>query len=82
LYTKQKRKIDNGLATMEKDLGSDLFCHGNKFTLADISCGVALGYLDHALPKFDWRKTHPSLSQLGERLAKRGTFKNTKHVQT
>ena len=80
LYTKQKKKIDNGLATMEKDLGSGLFCHGNGYTLADIACGVALGYLDHALPQFDWRKMHPSLSQLSERLAKRETFNNTKHA--
>ena len=54
LYTKQKKKIDDGLTTMEKDLGSQLFCHGKNFTLADIACGVALGYLDHALPQFNW----------------------------
>ena len=80
LYIKQKKKIDHGLATMEKDLGADLFCHGNNFTLADIACGVALGYLDHALPEFDWRKIHPSLSRLSERLAERKTFNNTKHA--
>ena len=80
LYKKQKKKIDNGLATMEKDLGSRLFCYGNNFTLADISCGVALGYLDHALPQFDWRKTHPNLSQLAERMSERETFNNTKHA--
>ena len=80
LYTKQKKKIDHGLATMEKDLGTRIFCHGNNFTLADIACGVALGYLDHALPQFDWRKMHPSLSQLSKRLAERETFNDTKHV--
>ena len=82
LYTKQKKKIDAGLATMEKDLGSRQFCYGTSFTLADVACGVALGYLDQALPKFDWRKTHPSLCQLAERLAVRGTFNKTKHVPT
>ena len=80
LYTKQKKKIDNGLATMEKDLGSRQFCHGNSFTLADIACGVALGYIDHALPQFNWRKTHPNLSKLADRLAERATFNNTNHV--
>jgi glutathione S-transferase len=29
---------------MEKDLGSRQFCYGNTFTLADIACGMALGY--------------------------------------
>ncbi|MDA0830801.1 MAG: glutathione S-transferase N-terminal domain-containing protein [Proteobacteria bacterium] len=80
LYTKQKKKIDAGLATMEKDLGSRQFCHGTRFTLADIACGVALGYLDQAMPKFDWRKTHPGLGQLAERLAAREAFIKTKYV--
>ena len=80
LYTKQKKKIDDGLTTMEKDLGSQLFCHGKNFTLADIACGVALGYLDHALPQFNWRKTHPNLNQHAERLSQRETFNNTRHV--
>jgi glutathione S-transferase len=80
LYTKQKRKIDAGLATMEKDLGSRQFCYGTSFTLADIACGVALGYLDQTLPKFDWRTTHPNLCQLAERLAAREAFSKTKHV--
>ena len=80
LYAKQKKKIDAGLATMEKDLGSRQFCHGTSFTLADIACGVALGYLDQALPKFDWRKTHPGLRQLAERLAAREAFSKTKYV--
>ena len=80
LYTKQKKKIDNGLATMEIELGSQLFCYGNSFTLADIACGVTLGYLDHALPQFNWRKTHPNLSLLDKRLAERETFSGTKHI--
>ena len=80
LYTKQKEKIDAGLATMEKDLGSRQFCYGTSFTLADIACGVALGYLDQALPIFDWRKSHPSLRQLAGRLAAREAFSKTKHV--
>lgn len=80
LYTKQKKKIDSGLTTMEKDLGSRQFCYGTSFTLADVACGVALGFLDHALPKFDWRETHPNLHQLAERLAERETFSKTKHV--
>ena len=82
LYLKQKKKIDAGLATMERDLSSGKFCHGTSFTLADIACGVALGYLDQALPKFDWRQTHPGLRQLAERLAAREAFRKTKHVPT
>jgi glutathione S-transferase len=76
-YAKQQSKIDAGLATMERDLGSRQFCYGTTFTLADIACGMALGYLDRALPKFEWRKSFPALRALAERLAQRESFKNT-----
>jgi glutathione S-transferase len=76
-YAKQKKKIDAGLATMEKDLGSRQFCHGDSFTLADIACGIALGYLDQALPRVEWRKSYPSLRAHAVRLAQRSSFKRT-----
>jgi glutathione S-transferase len=76
-YLKQQKKIDAGLVTMEKDLGSRQFCYGNTFTLADIACGMALGYLDHALPKVEWRKSCPALRALAERLAQRDSFRKT-----
>jgi glutathione S-transferase len=61
---------------MEKDLGGREFCHGDSFTLADIACGCALGYLDSILPNLEWRKTYPGLKRLAERLAMRVSFKN------
>lgn len=76
-YLKQQTKIDAGLATMERDLGSRQFCHGSSFTLADIACGVALGYLDHALPRIEWRESCPALRALAERLAQRASFRNS-----
>lgn len=76
-HQKQRLKIDRSLAAMEKDLGSRDYCHGNRFTLADIAAGYALGYLDGALPDIDWRSVHPQLSRLAERLAKRESFRKT-----
>ena len=76
-YVKQQRKIDAGLARMEMDLGDRMFCHGDTFTLADIACGIALGYLDRALPKVDWRRSYPKLRVLAERLAQRESFRIT-----
>lgn len=72
--TKQQKKIDAGLATMERDLSNRDFCYGNSFTLADIACGSALAYLDHTLPKMEWRKTHPGLARLAAKLAAREAF--------
>ena len=76
-YLNQQKKMDAGLATMERDLGCRTFCHGNTFTLADITCGVALGYLDRALPNLEWQNLFPGLSRHAERLSERASFRNT-----
>lgn len=76
-YAKQQKKIDAGLATMENDLGTRNFCHGDSLTLADIACGTALGYLDRTLPKQDWRKSYPGLTRLSKQLATRDSFIKT-----
>jgi glutathione S-transferase len=76
-FERQRAKIDRGLATMEKDLGSAGFCFGGRFTLADIAAGYALGYLDQALPEVEWRTAHPALRRLAERLAARQSFSAT-----
>jgi glutathione S-transferase len=76
-HQRQRDKIDRGLATMEKDLGKGEFCFGGRFTLADIAAGYALGYLDLALPEVEWRKAHPVLAKLAERLSARPSFNTT-----
>lgn len=76
-HQKQRLKITRGLAAMENDLGSRDYCHGNRFSLADIAAGFALGYLDSVVPEIDWRSAHPPLARLAERLAQRESFKKT-----
>lgn len=76
-FAKRQAKIDLGLALMERDLGPRAFCFGDRFTLADIATGYALGYLDFALPEVKWRKAHPALARLAERLAARPSFSST-----
>lgn len=76
-FARQRAKIDRGLATIEKDLGSGEFCFGGRFTLADVAAGYALGYLDQALPEVEWRTAHPPLRRFAERLAERKSFIKT-----
>jgi glutathione S-transferase len=76
-HARHQLKIDRGLATLEKDLGGNEFCFGGRFTLADISVGYALGYLDFSLPQFEWRGKHPALARLAERLYARPSFAKT-----
>jgi len=80
-HAKQQQKIDAGLAAMERDLGEREFCFRNDFSLADICCGVVLGYLDRSLPKLEWRSRYPGLRRRAERLAARESFgKNSAQV--
>jgi glutathione S-transferase len=79
-FTKQQQKIDRGLALMEKDLGGNEFCFGERFTLADIAAGYALGYLEYALPEVEWRSRHPALAGLAARLALRPSFVGNGHA--
>lgn len=78
-FIKQQLKIDRGLAVMEKDLGSNDYCVFSRFTLADIAAGYALSYIDYALPDYEWRKAHPALARLLERLTQRLSFNSTMH---
>ncbi len=79
-FQRQRDKIDRGLAVMEKDLGGAQYCFGARYTLADIAAGYALGYLDFALPDVEWRKGHPALARLAERLYARASFSSTMPV--
>jgi len=81
-FRRQRAKIDRGLAVMEKDLGTNEFCYGGRFTLADIAAGFALDYLDLALDEVKWRDAHPALTRLHERLAKRESFRSTMPPKT
>ena len=76
-YEKHRQKIRRGLAAMERDLGDKPFCFGTTFTLADIACGYALGYLVQGLPEFEWRAGHPKLARHYDKLMARESFRRT-----
>jgi glutathione S-transferase len=70
-FSKQKRKIDSALDIMNTDLGTNEFCVGSKFTLADIACVAALIYLDRAMPEYDWRSVAKNLARHLETISTR-----------
>jgi glutathione S-transferase len=74
---RQMEKIERGLAVMSRDLADKPWCTGNAFTLADIACGVALGYLDFRHGAFDWRVLYLNLAKLAAKLAERPSFADT-----
>ena len=74
---RQNRKIHEGLKAMAKGLGGNAWCAGNRYTLADIAVGCALGYLDFRQPELDWRDLHPNLAKHFEKLMQRPSFADT-----
>ena len=74
---RQMEKIERGLAVMSRDLEDKPWCTGNAFTLADIACGVALGYLDFRHGTYDWRVLYSNLAKLATKLAERPSFADT-----
>lgn len=73
----QMGKVRSGLDAMSKKLDNKPFCNGNQYSLADISVGTALGWLDFRFPQVEWRETYPNLAKLYEKLAERPSFKDT-----
>jgi len=74
---RQLAKIDASLKMMSDDVGNQTWCTGDFFCLADITIGCALGYLEFRFPEIDWRRQHPNLSELYDRLLLRPAFKET-----
>ncbi len=71
---RQMRSVHSALKAMGQGLGDKPWCHGNSFTLADVSVGCALGYLDFRFPQIDWRGSHPNLHKLYDKLSARPSF--------
>lgn len=77
---RQMSKVRAGLKVMSDDLGQQTWCTGEIFCLADIALGCALGYLEFRFPDIDWRRDHPNLSELYDRLMQRPAFRDTAPV--
>jgi glutathione S-transferase len=71
---RQLAKVTDSLKAMSTGLADKPFCFGIHLTLADISVGCALGYLDFRFPHIDWRASHPNLAKLQEKLVLRPSF--------
>jgi glutathione S-transferase len=71
---RQMFKVENSLRAMSQGLGDRAWCCGIHFSLADITVGVTLGYLDFRFPQIDWRTQYPNLSRLHDKLMTRTSF--------
>ena len=75
---KQLARIRRGMAEMAGGLGERAWCHGERYSLADIAVGCCLGWLGFRKPgDVDWHAEYPSLAKHYEKLMARPAFAET-----
>ncbi len=75
---KQAGKLKRGLAMIAAELGDKAWCHGDRYTLADIGVGCCLGWVEFRRPGgIDFRAEHPNLSRFYDKLMERPAFADT-----
>ncbi len=75
--SRQERKVDGGLREISRLLGQGEYCVDGLFTLADISVGSLLRWLEVRAPDVPWRDRHSNLAALSDRLERRPSFRDT-----
>ena len=75
---RQRRKVDGALRELSHMVGDRAFCHGDRFTLADVATGTLLGYMSVRWPQIDWRQRHPNLAAYFDRINQRPSFAATR----
>ena len=75
---KQLARMKRGMAQMASELTDKQWCHGERYSLADISFGCCLGWLGFRKPgDVDWHREYPPLARHYEKLMARPAFAET-----
>ena len=78
---KQVGKLKRGLAMLSGELGERNWCHGDRYTLADIALGCCLGWVEFRKPGgIEWRGEYPNLERHYARLMERPAFADSAPV--
>jgi glutathione S-transferase len=75
---KQLARMKRAMAQMAADLGEKPWCHGERYSLADIALGCCLGWLDFRKPGgVAWHDEYPALARHYRKLMERAPFSDT-----
>jgi glutathione S-transferase len=75
---KQLARMQRGMAQMASDLNGRGWCHGDRYSLADIALGCCLGWLGFRKPGgLDWHGEYPGLAKHYAKLLERAPFAET-----
>ena len=75
---KQVGKLKRGLAMIAAELADKPWCHGDRYSLADIAVGCCLGWIEFRKPgNVDWRAEYANLDRYYGKLMERPAFADT-----
>jgi glutathione S-transferase len=75
---KQVARMHRGMALAEAELEGHTWCHGDRYSLADIALGCCLGWVDFRKPgDVDWHGSYPALARHYRKLLERAAFADT-----
>jgi glutathione S-transferase len=75
---KQLARAHRGMQAMNDDLAERTWCHGDRYSLADIAVGCCFGYLQFRSPGgVDWRARYPNVARHHDKLMERPAFADT-----
>jgi glutathione S-transferase len=73
---KQLARMRRGMEQLAKEIGA--FCHGERYSLADIAVGCCVGWLDFRKPgAVDWRAEYEPVSRHYDKMMERPAFADT-----
>jgi glutathione S-transferase len=76
--SRQRSKIDAGIAALARELGGKPFLRGDTLSLGDVACACALLWLEYRLPEVTWRQDFVVLGRWIERIESRPSFVATR----
>jgi glutathione S-transferase len=75
---KQLARMHRGMTQAEAELNGRTWCHGDRYSLADIALGCCLGWVDYRKPgDVDWHARYPGLARHYRKLLERPAFEIT-----
>ena len=75
---KQVARMRRGMARLAADLEGQAWCHGERYSLADIALGCCVGWLGFRKPGgVDWLAEYPALERHYQKLLERPAFAET-----
>jgi glutathione S-transferase len=75
---RQLDKVNAGIASVSRALGSKPYLGGAQMNLGDIACACGLFWAEFRMPELRWREQYPNLKAWAERMESRPSFAGTK----